>query len=212
MRKIMVMEERPLIINYIVMKNSTLLAIIFLALIVIQCCRPTNKAESMGDTTTAVDHVIVDSAHISGTEPIGDRIQTAMFLEKATLMTTLETEWGKLAAEKARNIDLRNFGKEVAKDQAEIRGPLYAIAAAKGLKLPTALPAKEEERLREMRRMDTRYFEKLYLKMAVEDDRKNIELFRGAGNSPDTMISNFAKRCLPLLEKHQSKALKLSAR
>jgi predicted outer membrane protein len=99
----------------------------------------------------------------------------------------------------------------VVKDQAEIRAPLNAIAVAKGLKLPTALSAKEEERLSEMRRMDTRYFEKLYLKIAVEDDRKNIEMFRGAGNSPDTMISNFAKRFLPLLEKHQSKALKLRA-
>ena len=191
------------------MKNNSLLAILLLAVIVIQCCRPTNKAESMGDTTTAVDHVIADSSHASGAAPMGDGIQTAMFLEKATLMTTLETEWGKLAAEKARNIRLRNFGKEVVKDQAEIRAPLNAIAAAKGLKLPTALPAKEEERLSEMRRMDTRYFEKLYLKMAVEDARKNIELFRGAGNSPDTMISNFAKRYLPLMEKHQLKALKL---
>ncbi|NQX41331.1 putative membrane protein [Pedobacter steynii] len=193
------------------MKNNNLLAIVFLAIIVVQCCRPTNKVESMGDTTTGVDHVVADSAHALGIEPMGDGIQTAMFLEKATLMTTLEIEWGKLAAEKARNISLRNFGQEVAKDQAEIRGPLNAIAAAKGLKLPTALPAKEEERLSEMRKMDTRYFEKLYLKMAVEDDRKNIELFRGAGNSPDTMISNFAKRYLPLLEKHQSKALKLRA-
>lgn len=72
---------------------------IVLAVIGLQCCRPTDKAESMGDTITAVDHVVVNAPNAPGSEPIGDRIQTAMFLEKVGLMATLETEWGKLAAE-----------------------------------------------------------------------------------------------------------------
>lgn len=64
-------------------------------------------------------------------------------------MATLETEWGKLAAEKARDIKLRDFGKGVAKDQTEIKVLLNAIVVVKGLKLPTALPIKEQERLSE---------------------------------------------------------------
>jgi putative membrane protein len=60
-----------------------------------------------------------------------------------------------------------------------------------------------------MRRLEDDYFEKLYLKMSVEDYRKNIELFKGAGNSPDTTISNSARRFLPVLEKHQLQALEL---
>jgi len=191
------------------MKNNSSLAMMVLAVIVLQCCRPTNKAESMGDTTTAVDQVVVNAPNAPGSEPMGDGIQTIMFLEKATLMASLETEWGKLAAEKASDIKLRDFGKGVAKDQTEIKVLLNAIATAKRLKLPTALPINEQERLGEMRRMEDDYFEKLYLKMSVEDYRKNIELFRGAGNSPDTMISNFAHRFLPVLEKHQLQALEL---
>jgi len=191
------------------MKNNSSLAMMVLTIIVLQCCRPTDKVESMGDTTTAVDQVVVNAGNAPGSEPMGDRIQTTMFLEKAALMATLETEWGKLAAEKARDIKLRDFGKGVAKDQTEIKGSLNAIVMAKGLKLPTALTIKEQERLGEMRRMEDHYFEKLYLKMSVEDYRKNIELFRGARNSPDTTISNFARRFLPVLEKHQLQALEL---
>jgi putative membrane protein len=196
-------------IKFKVMKNNSLLFMLILAVVVLQCCRPANKAESMGDTTTAVDHVVVNTPNTPGSEPMGDGIQTVMFLEKATLMTTLETEWARLATEKARNIQVRDFGKNVVKEQAEIKGPLNAIARAKGLKLPTALSENEQERLREMRRMENDDFERLYLKMAMEDYRKNIALFRGAGNSPDTMISNLARRFLPVLEKHQLQVMKL---
>lgn len=61
------------------MKNNSSLAMMALAIMVLQCCRPTNKAESMGDTTTAVDHVVVNGPNAPGSEPIGDRIQTIIF-------------------------------------------------------------------------------------------------------------------------------------
>lgn len=191
------------------MKNNNLLAMIFLAAITVQCCRPTDKAESMGDTTTAVDHVVVDTDLTPGSNPASDGIQTAMFLEKAALMARLESEWGKLAEEKALNRRLSGFGRGVSREIAAINSPLNAIASARGLKLPVDLPLNEEQRIRDMRRMENDHFEKLYLKMVIEDYRKNVELFKGAGNSPDTVVSNFARRFLPVLEKHLGQALDL---
>lgn len=189
------------------MKNSNLLGLILLAVVIIQCCRPADRSRAAGDPTTVVDHARVDS---TGSATIGDGIQTAMFLEKVALMVKLETEWGKLAEEKAGSLKVRNFGKGAGAELSAVKAPLNAIASAKGLKLPDALPVNEQERLLQMRRMDKKYFERLYLKMAVEDYRKNIELFKGALSSPDTAVSNFARRFLPVLEKRGLQALHFS--
>jgi putative membrane protein len=191
------------------MKKNTLLAMMLLAAVILQCCQPADRTGAAGDETTAVDHTRINSP---GSAAIGDGIQTAMFLEKAALMIKLETEWGRLAREKGGSLRVRNFGKGAEEELTTVKMPLNAIAAAKGLKLPDVLPVKEQVRLREMNRMEKEYFDKLYLKMVLEDYRKNIELFKGAVNSPDTMVSNFARRFLPVLEKRGLQAVHFSKR
>jgi len=175
--------------------------------IVLVCCQPTDKVQSMGDTTTAVDHVVANAPPAPGAQKMGDGIQTAMFIEKAALGNMFEVTSGKLAFEKANNKGVRAFGKLMVQDHKRIHEALTALSAAKGLKLPVSLSAKQMEQVRQMEKMETDYFEKLYLKMMNENHNKDIELFKGAGDSPDTAVSNFAGQFLPVLESHREKAL-----
>lgn len=191
------------------MKNHHLTAIVILAPIILQCGQPADRKSTAGDTTIVVEQAGVAAPDASTT---GNSIQTAMFLEQVALMIKKETEWGRLAREKAESLTVRNFGKASEEELSVMKSPLNAMASARGLKLPDALPAKEQQRLSEMSRMEKKYFDRLYLKMALEDYRKNIELFKGAIGSPDTVISNFARRYLPILEKRGLQALDFSKR
>lgn len=191
------------------MKSSSSLLILPLAVIALQCCRPTDRTEEMGDTTTATDHTVVGVPEAPDRKTLENEIQTAMFIEKAALGGMMEIALGKLAREKARNLRVKDFGKLMELDHARINAGLKALSSSKGLKFPVSLPAKDLEQIREMSRMETEHFEKLYLKMMVEDHNKDIELFSGAGKSPDVLVSDFAGKYLPVLERHLVKALEV---
>ena len=193
------------------MKSSSLLLMVTIAGIIFQSCQSTDKGSEAGDTTV-IDHTIVDTVKPGTRAKLEDEIQTAMFIEKAALGGMLEVTLGKLAFQKAANQGVRAFGKLMEQDHKRIDNALKVLSSAKGLKLPMALPAKELEQVRQMRKMETPYFEKLYMKMMIEDHNKDIELFKGAGNSPDTAVSNFALKFLPVLETHREKALKVRER
>ena len=191
------------------MKKSGLLLILPLAVVILQYCHPTDKTEEMGDTTTATDHTVVGVSKAPDRETLENEIQTAMFIEKAALGGMLEMALGKLAGEKALSLRVKDFGRLMELDHARINAGLKALSSSKGLKFPVSLPAKDLEQISEMSKMETEHFEKLYLKMMVEDHNKYIELFSGAGKSPDVLVSDFASKYLPVLERHRLKALEV---
>lgn len=191
------------------MKSSSFLLILPLAVITLQCCRPTDKAEEMGDTTTGIDHTVVGVSKAPDRETLENEIQTAMFIEKAALGGMMEIALGKLAREKALNLRVKDFGKLMELDHARINADLKVLSSSKGLRFPVSLSAKDLEQIREMSKMETGHFEKLYIKIMIEDHNKDIELFSGAGDSPDVLVSDFASKYLPVLERHRLKALEV---
>jgi len=192
------------------MKNNNLQAMLLIAVIIIQSCNSANRTENMDDST-AVDHTKVDTAMLTRTTPLENGAEGAMFMEKAAIGGMLEVELGKLAWQKAKSNKVKEFGALMEKDHNELNAALKVLAKSKGMKLPASLPVKEQEQFNEMNSMSGDNFEKHYMDMMVEDHIKDIELFKGAGKSPDTTISSFATRALPVLEQHYKKAKEISA-
>lgn len=193
------------------MKSSRLLSIIATTGIIFQSCQPTNKADEVADTTTAIDHTAVDTPKVPDSAAAESSIQTTMFIEKAALGNMLEIELGKLAGEKARDFKVKEFGKLMVQDHTRIAGALKELSSSKGLKLPASLSKENLEQIRKMNKMAVDRFENVYMKMMVEDHKKDIELFKGAANSTDVHIANFARKFLPVLESHRKKALEVRA-
>lgn len=192
-----------------IMKNRTLSLLILAAGgVIFQSCQSTDRSNEAGDSTV-VDHTVADTAEITGRSALENKIQAAIFIKTVAQGGMLEVTLGKLAIEKASNPGVKNFGKLMVRDHNEMNDKIKALSLAKGLKLPGSLPAKELEQVRQMSQMETPYFEKLYMKMMIEDHNKDIELFKGAGNSPDTAIRNFSRKFLPVLETHRENALKV---
>ena len=194
------------------MKNRTLSLLILAAGgAIFQSCQSTDSSNKAGDSTV-VDHTVVDTVEVPGRSTLENEIQTAMFIETVAQEGMLEVTLGKLAMEKASRPGVKDFGKLMLRDHTKMNDQLKALSSVKGLKLPVSLPAKELEQVRQMSQMEIPYFEKLYMKMMIENHNKHIELFKGAGNSPDTAISNFSRKFLTMLETHREHALKVRER
>lgn len=191
------------------MKNRTLsLLILAASSVIFQSCQSTDRRNEAGDSTV-VDPTVADTAEITGRSTLENEVQAAIFIKTVAQNGLLEVTLGKLAIEKASDPGVKNFGKLMVQDYNEMNTQLKALSEVKGLKLPASLPPKELEQVKQMSQMKTAYFEKLYMKMMIEIHNKHIELFRGAGDSPDTAISNFSRKFLPVLERHRENALKV---
>lgn len=185
---------------------NAIVSALFLSALVFQCCQYSDQNSKTRDTLK------VDKAEIPVRAKLENEIQTSMFIEKVSLGNMLEAALGKLAFKKAKRSDIKNYGKIIQRDHQVMNDALRVLASAKGLKLPVYLPENDLKQLQQMSEMETAYFEKLYVKMMIEEHNKYIELFKGAWNSPDTLVSNFANKFLPILEIHRDNALRINGR
>lgn len=192
------------------MISNRLLFLIATTGMLFQSCQPANKGKEMADTTTK-DHTVVDTSKAPDSGRSENGIQASMFIEKAALGGMMEIDLGKLASKKARDFKVKDFGKLMEQDHTKIAASLKELSSAKGLKLPASLSAENLLHIQKMSKMATDRFENVYMKMMVEDHKKDIELFKGAINSTDALISDFARKFLPVLESHREKALKIRA-
>jgi putative membrane protein len=128
------------------------------------------------------------------------------FLEKAAAGGVFEIEAGKLAEKRALKPEVKAYGAILAKDHAKANEDLKALAAAKGVTLPAALPADLQKKLDKLAR--TRHFDSEYLQdVGLKDHRKDIALFeKAARNAKDKEVKAFAAKTLPLLKAHREHA------
>lgn len=199
------------------MINNRLIALFILAALMTQSCTSENKTEASADSATA-DHVVTDSATKSDTTTMAanskateNGAEGAMFLEQAAIGGIVEVEMGKIGQQKAEKKDIKEFAAMIEKDHTDANAELKALAQRKGMKLPTALPKMKEEHITNLKTMTGKNFDSYYTNMMVEEHITDIALFEGASKSPDTSISNFAAKTLPVLQKHYKKARELSA-
>lgn len=169
--------------------KTNLLFMVLVVVVSFQRCQPGHKTESDRNKQ------IPDSATIA------NKVQGVIFIEQAARGCMFEIELGRLANEKADNPKVKHFGKLMAKEQGEILTSLKELAATKGLKLPATLSQQNKTQVEGMKEMETKYFEKLYMKMVMENSRKYIELYQGTSQSPDEEISDFGRKYLPMLER-----------
>lgn len=160
-------------------------------MVIFQSCRPSGNPKVPVDKT------------------IDEHLQEALFIQRTALDGMKAIALGNLAAEKATQPPLKSYGSQLVRDYEKMNGSLKLMASSKAIVFPTTLPMEEQKRIKELGDMEVDYFQKLYLKIMIEDIRKDISLFKGAQNAPDTAIVNFASKNLPLLEQQLQKALSL---
>jgi len=118
-----------------------------------------------------------------------------------------EVELGQLAADKAADPRVKQFGQRMVTDHSKANEELKQIASAKGINLPTSLSAKDKKTKEHLSKLNGADFDRAYMKLMVKDHEKDVSDFRQESESGnDATIKKFASQTLPTLQSHLKEA------
>ena len=119
------------------------------------------------------------------------------FLMMAAKDGMKEVHMGQMAAQQGQSAEVKKLGQQIAADHTKANQQLMAIAAKKGIKPDTG------HKMEKMSKKDMANFDQAWIGMMINDHQKDIAAFqRQAQNGTDPDLKNFAKKTLPVLQKH----------
>jgi len=125
------------------------------------------------------------------------------FLKQAADGGLAEVELGKLAAEKASNNDVKQFGQRMVDDHGKANDQLKQLAAQKNIDLPSEPGAKNKATKARLEKLSGEEFDRAYIATMLKDHKKDVAEFRRESRSAqDPDVKNFAGQTLPTLEDH----------
>lgn len=108
-----------------------------------------------------------------------------------------EVHMGQMAAQQGQSPEVKKLGQMIASDHTKANQQLMALAAKKGIKPDTR--ATEHG----MSKRDMKNFDQAWIGMMVNDHQKDIAAYqRASQQGGDPEIRAFAKKTLPVLQKH----------
>jgi putative membrane protein len=150
---------------------------------------------SLGNAANTVANTVGNVTHTTGSPED--------FMKDAAIGGMTEVELGKLAAQKARNADVKKFAQMMVTDHSKANDELKSLAQKKNITLPSALDSDHQADVDELKSEAPDDFDKEYVEMMVDDHEKDVAEFeRQSQNSPDADVKAFAAKTLPVLKKH----------
>lgn len=128
---------------------------------------------------------------------------SAKFANEAAQGGLAEVELGRLAAQKAADPAVREFGQRMVADHSKASAELKAIAVRKGMQLPNDMNSDQKSEMDKLSKLSGAEFDKEYISAMVkdhEDDVKAFETQSKEGNDAD--VKAFAAKTLPTLQDH----------
>lgn len=137
----------------------------------------------------------------SGTAMVGDDERN--FVKEAATGGMMEVELGKMAADKGKNQQVKDFGNMMVTDHSKANDNLKDIASKKNIDVPASLTEDQRKDVDKLSKKSGSDFDKAYVDMMVDDHKKDVNAFKKAsGKLTDNDLKTFATNTLPTLQKH----------
>ncbi len=99
------------------------------------------------------------------------------FAREAASGGMLEVELGRMAAQRARNPDVKQFGQRMVDDHGKANHELMRVLDRKGMQVPKQLNEKDRATLDRLSRLSGVDFDRQYMTMMVRDHRHDVHAF-----------------------------------
>ena len=150
------------------------------------------------------------------------------FVEKMAQANIAEVKLGQLAAERAANAQVKQFGRRMATDHEKANGELKQIASKMAVQMPAETDAKHQELYNRLSKLKGAEFDREYMKAMVDghqevaqelerrsDDAKPGD--RSVGTSGDASQSQaslnaWASKTLPDVRQHLDQAKQIESK
>lgn len=139
---------------------------------------------------------------------------TADFVQTVAMSDMFEIESGRLAAQKAENVDVKSFGQHMVDDHSKTSKQLKQLVDDEDIKaeLPAKLDGDHQAKLDKLKALSGTRFDKDYVQVQVNAHEKAVALFESyaaAGENDD--LKKWADDTLPTLKDHLKEAKDLNA-
>lgn len=124
-----------------------------------------------------------------------------------------EVELGQLAKDKGDSETVRSFGQHMIDDHSKANKELAALAARKGVAVPTELKAKHKSLKDSLAKLSGAAFDKKYMSEMVKDHVTDVAAFeKEAAHGKDGELTTWVGGILPTLKSHLSMAREAEAK
>ncbi|MFL6262450.1 MAG: DUF4142 domain-containing protein [Thermoanaerobaculia bacterium] len=160
---------------------------------------------SMSKTTTSKTMTTTSTSKLSASDK--------KFVTNAAVGGMEEVQLGQLAAQKASDSDVKNFGQRMVDDHSKANDQLKQVASQKGVTVPSTLPPSKQKDIDKLNKLNGAAFDKAYVSMMVQDHKKDVAEFQKESKSgKDTDVKGFAANTLPTLQDHLKMIQDISAK
>ncbi len=172
-------------------------------------------AQTQGTTGTSGTPDTAKSSKMGSSAMSGSTAKSAdsKFVMDAAKGGMAEVEMGKMAADKATNPDVKQFGQKMVDDHSKANDELKQVASAKGITLPSAVDPAQKAAMDKMAKLSGDAFDKAYVADMVKDHKKDVAEFQKEANGgKDPEVKAFASKTLPTLQEHLKMIQELNAK
>jgi len=125
----------------------------------------------------------------------------------------LEVQLGNLAAQKASNNDVKQFGERMSTDHGQLGQKLQQLALNLGFSLPPDLKPEQQNVVSRLEKLSGKAFDREFMREMVSDHTKDISEFeRASSQATNPDIKQFASEALPTLRDHLKMAREISGK
>ncbi|MFB3819792.1 MAG: DUF4142 domain-containing protein [Candidatus Methylomirabilales bacterium] len=142
---------------------------------------------------------------LPGNVPAGSK--DALFLAEAAHGSASELETSRIALQRAKNQQVKDFAQTMLTDHRTASQQLIDLANREGHPLPSVPAEGVEQKTLTMQRVSANEFDRTYMEQMVEDHIRTLNMFRDvAKTSSDPEVRAFAAAQVPTLEAHLRQA------
>jgi putative membrane protein len=129
------------------------------------------------------------------------------FLADAIRGNVAEVKLGQLAAERAQNLQVRQYGEMLRKDHTKSLEKASSLASEIGVPASSELTDQQRKQFESLQKLSGEEFDTTFLSQMVREHQTDIAKFSAqaqSGQDPEVMA--FAKETLPTLQAHLQRA------
>ncbi|MFA1621291.1 DUF4142 domain-containing protein [Rhizobium mongolense] len=132
------------------------------------------------------------------------------FLSDAMKGDNSEIRLGELAAQKGGSEDVRSFGQALVVDHRKAKDEATALAGDLEVKTTSIITVDAQNAVEKLRRLSGPEFDKEFADYMASNHEKAITEFKEKAGEGDRPVPEFARKMLPILQKHLQLAQSLS--
>ena len=131
------------------------------------------------------------------------------FIKTAIQHNYAEIDVGKLASEKGKSAEVKQYGERMVKDHSDANQKAIAAAKQMGIDPPTSADMMHKGTYLKLKVLSGDRFDKSFAKGMVSDHQNDVKKFQQESSKNDP-AGQFAKETLPTLQEHLQMAQQLN--